>query len=151
MPHAFIGVDIMAGSRGETLTEWKASLEFVRSLDIQQLHVFPYSERPGTRALLLNVAIVDRAERHRRVAILMEESQRKYEAFRMGAVGSVRNVLWEQPRSNSAVMHGFTDNYLRVQAPYNEHLIGRVTPVCIGAPIDAENMSVHFINPSNES
>lgn len=146
MPDAFIGVDIMAGSRGETLEEWGRSLEFVRSLDVQQLHVFPYSERPGTKALQLDAVTVDQAEKHSRAAVLIAESGKKYDAFRAASQGSIRNVLWEQPHNGAAVMHGFTDNYLRLQVPYRAELVGHITPARVGAIIDEETMEAEIVD-----
>lgn len=140
LPHAFIGVDIIAGARGESAEEWSKSLEFASSLPVQQLHVFPYSERPGTRALEIG-GIVPQEEKHRRVARLLEVSERKYTDFLHAATGQVRDVLWEQPHASEGVMHGFTDNYLRVEAPLNEALINHITPVRLGSPIDRECLS----------
>lgn len=146
MPHAFIGVDIIAGARGETLQEWEKSLAFAASLPVQQLHVFPYSERPGTRALGLEGA-VSNEEKHRRVSRLIEVSEKKYDSFMRAASGTVRPVLWEQPHDDSSVMHGFTDNYLRVEAPFRASLINTVTPVRLGQPVDAGCLSGKILLP----
>lgn len=125
MPDAFIGVDIIAGARGETPLEWERSLEFAESLDITRYHVFPYSERPGTKALLLGDAVTQE-EKHRRVSMLTALSDRKMEAFMLNSRSSVRPVLWEQP-SGDDMMHGLTDNYIRVEAPLNPGLINRIS------------------------
>ncbi len=130
MPDAFIGVDIIAGARGETPEEWEKSRMFAESLDITRFHVFPYSERPGTKALLLGDA-VENEEKHRRVAQLTRISDRKMEAFMKRHEGAVRPVLWEQA-SGEDFMHGLTDNYIRVEAPLREELINTVTPVRLG-------------------
>lgn len=127
IPHAFIGVDVIAGARGETDDEWQRSRDFIAGLDITQLHVFPYSERPNTRALSIG-HIVSQAEKHRRVDELVEISNRKYAAFVAAAVGNERTVLWEQPQKD-APMHGFTDNYLRVETDYNPELVGKISKV----------------------
>lgn len=147
MPQAFIGVDIMAGTRGESPEEWQRSLHFVKSLPVQQLHVFPYSERPGTCALQLDACVVGQEDKHRRVAALMEVSAAKYEAFRSEALGTVRPVLWEQPHSGAAAMHGFTDNYLRVEAPLRQDLIGTITPARLLERADAETLRAEPITP----
>ncbi|MCM1005368.1 MAG: tRNA (N(6)-L-threonylcarbamoyladenosine(37)-C(2))-methylthiotransferase MtaB [Prevotella sp.] len=144
IPDAFIGVDIMAGTRGETEEEWQKGLEFVKSLDVQQLHVFPYSERPGTRALSL-AKPVSQEEKHRRATILIEESQRKYEAFRTRAEGDVRSVLWEHPHAGSETMHGFTDNYLRIETTFNPRFVDNITEVRIGRPLDEETLQGSII------
>lgn len=126
IPNAFIGVDIIAGARGETPQEWDKSLTFAESLDVTRYHVFPYSERPGTKALLLG-DIVSQEEKHRRVGLLTKLSDKKMESFMKKSLGSVRPVLWEQP-SGEGRMHGLTDNYLRVEAPLDTSLINTVTP-----------------------
>lgn len=114
MPDAFIGVDVIAGARGETESEWERSLQFIESLPITRLHVFPYSERPGTRALKLGNA-VDEHEKHRRVGVLTALSDDKLTAFAASQKGRCRPVLWEQCRNG--MINGLTDNYLRVQMP----------------------------------
>ena len=127
IPDAFIGVDVMVGARGETAEEWEKSLEFVKSLDVQQYHVFPYSERPGTRALEL-ADPVSQEEKHRRAAQLQEVSDAKHAAFTAAqlAPGREHTVLWEQPADGSTVMHGLTENYIRVEAPYDPALVNTV-------------------------
>ena len=130
LPDAFIGVDIIAGARGETEAEWANSLEFARSLDVTRYHVFPYSERPGTKALLLG-DVVSQEEKHRRVALLTSLSDVKMETFMKRLHGTVRPVLWEHP-SGDSLMHGLTDNYIRVEAPLDSALINTISPVLIG-------------------
>lgn len=125
IPDAFIGVDIIAGARGETLEEWEKSLKFAEELDVTRYHVFPYSERPGTKALLLGNA-VSQNEKHRRVSLLTGLSDRKMEKFMSENINIVRKVLWEQP-SGGGMMHGLTDNYLRVEAPLEEEMINSVS------------------------
>ena len=127
IPDAFIGVDIIAGARGETPEEWEKSLAFADSLDVTRYHVFPYSERPGTKALQLG-DVVSQEEKHRRVGLLTNLSDRKMDSFMKKHCGTVRPVLWEQP-SGEGMMHGLTDNYLRVEAPLRRELINRVVPV----------------------
>ncbi len=127
VPDAFIGVDIIAGARGETQEEWEKSYAFAESLGVTRYHVFPYSERPGTKALLLGDA-VSQEEKHRRVAMLTALSDSKMEAFMKSMSHTVRPVLWEQP-SGSDRMHGLTDNYIRVEAPLLAEAINTVTPV----------------------
>lgn len=130
MPDAFIGVDIIAGARGETEEEWEKSVAFVESLPVSRLHVFPYSERPGTRALDI-AGVVPQEEKHRRVARLTEISDRKLTEFMSSQKGKQVRVLWEQPASGD-FMHGFTENYLRVEAPLRPELINKVTEGILG-------------------
>ena len=145
MPDAFIGVDIIAGARGETPLEWERSLEFAESLDITRYHVFPYSERPGTKALLLGDAVTQE-EKHRRVSMLTALSDRKMEAFMLNSRSSVRPVLWEQP-SGDDMMHGLTDNYIRVEAPLNPELINRISMARLDSvhPTEPEIMTATHI------
>lgn len=112
LPDAFIGVDLIVGARGETEAEFDASCRFVESLDISRLHVFTYSERPGTKALEID-HIVSPDEKHRRTRRMLDVSERKLRQFSERYVGSVRKVLLEHSRPGQPVS-GFTDNYLRV-------------------------------------
>ncbi|MBD5279049.1 MAG: tRNA (N(6)-L-threonylcarbamoyladenosine(37)-C(2))-methylthiotransferase MtaB [Bacteroides sp.] len=137
IPDAFIGVDIIAGARGETPEEWEKSLGFAESLDVTRFHVFPYSERPGTKALLLGDN-VSQEDKHKRVALLTSLSDRKMEKFMRRHMGSVRPVLWEQA-SGEEYMHGLTDNYIRVEAPLRPELINTVSPVRL--------MDIHAYEP----
>lgn len=130
MPDAFIGVDIIAGARGETEEEWRKSVAFVESLPVSRLHVFPYSERPGTRALDI-AGVVTQEEKHRRVARLTEISDRKLTEFMSSQKGKRVRVLWEQPAGGD-FMHGFTENYLRVEALLRPELINKVTEGILG-------------------
>lgn len=129
IPHAFIGVDVIAGARGETSEEWQKSFNFIKELDITQLHVFPYSERPNTKALNIG-HVVSQTEKHCRVEQLMKLSDEKYNRFVAANIGQIRPVLWEQP-AKGMPMHGFTDNYLRIETKYDEKLINTITPTCI--------------------
>ena len=115
LPEAFIGVDVMVGSRGETPEHFEACYEFLENLDITQLHVFPYSERPGTAALRIPY-VVDDTEKRRRSKRLIELSDRKLEAFYARHIGQEAEVLFEKSARGKA-MHGFTRNYIRGELP----------------------------------
>ncbi len=115
LPEAFIGVDVMVGSRGETPKHFEACYEFLENLDITQLHVFPYSERPGTAALRIPY-VVDDTEKRRRSKRLIELSDHKLEAFYARHIGQEAEVLFEKSARGKA-MHGFTRNYIRVELP----------------------------------
>ncbi len=112
MPDAFIGVDLIVGARGETIDEYRRSYDFVDSLDISRLHVFPYSERPGTKALSIDT-VVPQEEKHRRAKEMIELSDKKLLEFTRRFEGSTRPVLIEHSL-NGKPMSGFTDNYLKV-------------------------------------
>ncbi len=130
IPDAFIGVDLIAGVRGETEDLFEESRRFVDSLDISQLHVFTYSERPGTQALKIE-PIIPIPERHTRCHRMLEISDKKLRAFYQQFQGTTRPVLFEQPRKG-APMHGFTDNYIRVEMPYRKEWINTCHEVRLG-------------------
>ena len=115
MPDAFIGVDVMVGCRGETPECFAETYEFLERLDVTQLHVFPYSERPGTSALSIPYVVSDRDKRQRSQQLL-ELSERKTHAFYRRYMGQQAEVLFEKAPRGKA-MHGFTRNYIRVELP----------------------------------
>lgn len=129
MPDAFIGVDLIVGARGETLDRFEESRSFVDSLPISRLHVFTYSERPGTRALDIDHE-VSQEEKHRRTRIMLAISEKKLKEFTERFVGTVRPMLVEHPRHDGS-MAGFTDNYLRVNIPPRQELSNMICPVRI--------------------
>lgn len=137
IPDAFIGVDIIAGMRGETDELFKESCQFVESLPISHLHVFPYSERPNTKALEIDW-VVSRDEKNERVHRLIELSHKKHSEFARSQYGLTRSVLWEKRQDEKGCMLGFTDNYLRVQKPFSETLSGSIESVKIGKEVDKE-------------
>ena len=139
IPDAFIGVDLIVGARGETPELFEQSRAFVDSLDISRLHVFPYSERPGTRALELAGA-VEPAEKHRRTGIMLRLSEAKWADFAERFAGTRRPVLLEHPKDRpEAPMAGFTDNYLRVEvAGAGPELDNTIVGVELGAVNAAE-------------
>lgn len=113
MPDAFIGVDVMVGCRGETPECFEETFDFLNRLDITQLHVFPYSERPGTSALSIPYIVADK-DKKQRSKRLLDLSAQKTEAFYRRYIGDEAEVLFEKaPRGRA--MHGFTRNYVRVE------------------------------------
>ena len=114
MPDAFIGVDVIVGMRGETDELFEQAYNFIKSLDISQLHVFSYSERPGTRALEIPHK-VDAQTKHDRSQRLLALSEEKRKAHYAKHIGTQRPVLWEHSKKG-APLSGFTDNYIRVTA-----------------------------------
>ena len=115
MPDAFIGVDVIVGTRGETEELFAESLQFMSEVDVSQYHVFSYSERPGTRALQIH-HVVSPEEKHERSQQVLALSQQKWNGFYERFRGTSRPVLLEHSR-HDGVMHGFTDNYIRVSIP----------------------------------
>lgn len=115
MPDAFIGVDVMVGCRGETPECFEECYEFLDDVDVTQLHVFPYSERPGTAALRIPY-VVDDAEKKVRSKRLLDLSEQKRIEFYARYIGTEQDVLFEKAARGKA-MHGFTSNYVRVELP----------------------------------
>lgn len=113
MPDAFIGVDVMVGCRGETPECFEETFDFLNRLDITQLHVFPYSERPGTSALSIPYIVADK-DKKLRSKRLLDLSAQKTEAFYRRYIGDEAEVLFEKAPRGKA-MHGFTRNYVRVE------------------------------------
>ena len=118
MPHAFLGVDVMVGCRGELPECFEACYEFLKGLPVTQLHVFPYSERPGTAALRIPY-VVDDKEKKRRAHQLLVLSDEKTQAFYAEQIGQEADVLFEKAARGKA-MHGFTENYVRVELPASQ-------------------------------
>jgi threonylcarbamoyladenosine tRNA methylthiotransferase MtaB len=127
LPEAFIGVDVITGVRGETDEEFENTRQFISELDVSQLHVFTYSERPNTQALKIDHS-VPYNERKRRSAILHEISARKLQKFYQTFTGSRAVVLFEGHESDKT-MHGFTENYIRVETPYNQSMTNKIVEV----------------------
>lgn len=142
IPHAFIGVDLIAGARGETEEEFIRSRDFVESLPITRLHIFPYSERPGTKALEIG-HVVSQQEKHRRVNEMLHVSERKMEAFARQFLGTVRPVLLERGRPGEP-MSGFTDNYLKVSVDAPHNLDNTIVPVLLLSLIPTEIGDCHI-------
>ena len=133
MPDAFIGVDVMVGCRGETPECFEECYEFLDGVDVTQLHVFPYSERPGTAALRIPY-VVDDAEKKVRSKRLLDLSEQKRINFYARYIGTEQEVLFEKATRGKA-MHGFTANYIRVELPAklaNEEYDNQILRVRLG-------------------
>ena len=128
IPDAFVGVDLIVGARGETGELFEQSYRFVESLDVSRLHVFPYSERPGTVALRIE-HVVDKHEKDERVARMLRLSDDKLRRFTSRFIGTRRPVLMEHSVKDGKTMHGFTDNYLRVEVPCDDSLANKIVDV----------------------
>lgn len=130
MPDAFIGVDVIVGTRGETEECFGQAYRFIQSLDVTQLHVFSYSERPGTQALKIDHT-VSPEEKHRRSQLLLLSSEEKTRAFYSRHIGQAMPVLLERSKPGTP-MHGFTPNYIRVEVPHDDALDNRMAMVRLG-------------------
>jgi len=130
IPHCFIGVDVIVGTRGETEELFNESYHFLQSLPVSQLHVFSYSERPGTQALKIP-HIVTPQQKHERSQRLIALSDEKLHQFYAAQIGQVRPVLFEHA-PHGKPMHGFTDNYIRVEIPNTPALNNQIQMVTLG-------------------
>ncbi len=142
IPDASIGVDLIVGARGETPERFESSREFVESLDISRLHVFPYSERPGTKALEIT-PVVENSVRHDRVKTMLAISDDKLSRFTSRFIGTVRPVLLEHSQKDG-FMHGFTDNYIKVKVPAVPKLANRIVEVRLDS-VDGEDVNATII------
>ncbi|MDA3930010.1 MAG: tRNA (N(6)-L-threonylcarbamoyladenosine(37)-C(2))-methylthiotransferase MtaB [Prolixibacteraceae bacterium] len=126
MPTAFIGVDIIAGTNGETNQLFKDSYNYLLDTNFTQLHVFPYSERLGTFALKIP-HVVPVSERKERVKRYIDLSERKHRMFYESQLGKTHKVLFEHQKKGSR-MFGWTSNYVRIETEWNEALVNQIVP-----------------------
>lgn len=131
MPHCCIGVDVIVGFPGETEEEFLTTYNFLNELDISYLHVFTYSERPNTKAIEMD-GVVDQGERARRSKMLRGLSETKRRYFYEKNLGQDYQVLFEEDVEDG-IMHGFTENYIRVAAKYDPILINEIKAVKLRA------------------
>ena len=129
MPHCCIGVDVIVGFPGETDEDFLDTYNFLNDLDISYLHVFTYSERDNTDAILLkdSVPVHTRRKRNKMLRIL---SAKKLRAFYEKHLGETRLVLFEADHKEG-FMHGWTDNYIKVKVPHNPSLINQLKMVTL--------------------
>ena len=139
LPHAFIGVDVIVGVRGETDQHFEDAKRFIESLPMSQLHVFTYSERAGTKALEMDNP-VDPKVKHERSKALLGISEQKLEVFYNENRGTAQKVLFEGAR-HSDTMVGFTENYVKVATPYNDLFVNEIVDVTIG-DLNTETMTM---------
>ena len=132
MPDAFIGVDVIVGTRGETVEYFERAYDFMQSVDVSQYHVFSYSERPGTKALDIP-HVVTPQEKHERSQRVLALSAQKTHDFYTRFIGTTRPVLLEHASLRKPFMNGFTDNYIRVEVPNRPDLDNQIVQVTLGA------------------
>lgn len=140
LPHAFIGVDVIVGVRGETDEYFADAEKFIKSLPISQLHVFTYSEREGTKALEMDHP-VDPQVKHQRSKTLLEISEQKLQEFYDQNKGMTLKVLFEDAKHGNKMM-GFTENYVKVAIPYNADLVNEIVEVTI-QDLDEKSMTMN--------
>lgn len=129
MPHACIGVDVIVGFPGETEAHFLETYNFLNELDISYLHVFTYSERANTKAVNME-AVVPIEERKKRNKMLRILSEKKREAFYRQFENTTRPVLWEAEKNGDEI-HGYTDNYIKVSAPFDSKMANTISDFTI--------------------
>lgn len=127
IPEAAIGVDVIVGFPGETEAHFMETYEYLRELDVNYLHVFPYSERANTTARKMEGAVPVKL-RHERSKMLRILSEKKKRVFYSSQIGKVRQVLFEREEHDDMI-YGFTENYVRVQVPYDPLLVNELVTV----------------------
>lgn len=131
VPGISITTDLITGFPGETEAEWAATRAFVQEMEFAKVHVFPYSQRPGTPAMSMPGQVSPEV-RHTRTLEMMELSTRMEAAYAIRHLGTVRPVLWET-RAEDGTWHGLTDNYLRVRALHGMDLQNHITPALLSS------------------
>lgn len=145
MPDAFIGVDVIVGTRGETTELFNEAAQFIESLDISQLHVFSYSERPGTQALKIAHEVSPQLK-HARSAKVLDISDKKLQTFYASQIGKIKRVLFEDD-AKKEYMHGFTENYVKVEHTYDASLVNQVREVTLtGWNADQSALTISFLD-----
>ncbi len=142
-PDAFIGVDVIAGSRGEREEDFSDAYNFINELPISQLHVFPYSERQGTKALEIKET-VSHQDKKKRAKMFQILSEKKLRAFYQSFLGTHAKVLFED-HNNNGIMYGFTENYIKVEIEYNPNLSNQIAEVDLLEINDTGNVKVKLI------
>ena len=124
MPDSCIGVDVIVGFPGETEEKFLETYNFLNELPISYLHVFTYSERENTEAAEM-AGVVPVPERKKRNKMLRILSEKKKMAFYQTQIGKILPVLWEH-EDKDGIMFGFTENYVRVQKPYDQNSVNQI-------------------------
>ncbi|HBY68694.1 MAG TPA: tRNA (N(6)-L-threonylcarbamoyladenosine(37)-C(2))-methylthiotransferase MtaB [Flavobacteriaceae bacterium] len=144
MPHACIGVDVIVGFPGETEERFLETYNFLNELDISYLHVFTYSERDNTPAAEMD-GVVPNKVRKKRSKMLRGLSAKKRRAFYESQIGSTRTVLFEG-ENKKGYIHGFTENYVKVKAPWNPELVNTLHTIQL-TEIDEDGLvRFEFVN-----
>jgi threonylcarbamoyladenosine tRNA methylthiotransferase MtaB len=125
MPNCCIGVDVIVGFPGESEEHFLSTYDFINSLDVSYLHVFPYSERNNTTAKKLpnKVSKFEKTDRAQRLRIL---SAKKKRHFYESQISKTMNVLWEEENHGEDLMQGFSENYIRFEAPFDANKVNTI-------------------------
>lgn len=142
VPHSFIGVDVIAGTNGETETLFQESYDFINGLEISQLHAFTYSERSGTQALKIPW-VVDVEDRKRRTQMYISLSEKKLRAFYEKHLNSDQTVLLEAQKKGKN-MSGFTENYIKIETPFKDDFVNELKKVKLKSILPNGHVSVEI-------
>ncbi len=142
IPLAGIGADVIIGFPGESGEDFNDTYNFLDDMPLSYLHVFPFSERPGTIAATLPEKVTG-SEKERRSHLLISMSQRKASGFRKLNTGAITTVLFENVRNNGMIS-GFTGNYIRVEYPWNGDLAGQIRTVKLTDESPSGHMNVEL-------
>ncbi len=142
VPHAFIGVDVIAGTNGETETLFQESYDLINSLEISQLHAFTYSERSGTQALKIPWK-VEVEDRKRRTQMYINLSEKKLRAFYEKHLETPQIVLFESDRKEDRMM-GFTENYIKVETDYRDEMVNQLINVNLNSILKNGHVGITF-------
>jgi len=143
VPHAFIGVDVIAGTNGETEKLFQESYDFINNLEISQLHAFTYSERSGTQALKIPWK-VEMEDRKRRTQMYISLSEKKLRSFYEKHLGTEQSVLFEAQKKGTE-MSGFTENYIKVETAFDEGLENELKRVKLKSILPSGHVSVQLV------
>lgn len=142
VPNAFIGVDVIAGTNGETEELFQESYDFINSLEISQLHAFTYSERSGTQALKIPWK-VEVEDRKRRTQMYINLSEKKLRSFYEKHLDSHQTVLFESDKKENKMM-GFTENYIKVETAYRDEMVNQLVNVNLKAILQNGHVAITF-------
>jgi len=143
VPHAFIGVDVIAGTNGETEKLFQESYDFINGLEISQLHAFTYSERSGTQALKIPWK-VEVEDRKRRTQMYINLSEKKLRSFYEKNLGTTQTALFEAQK-NGESMSGFTENYIKVETDFDESLVNKLREVKLKSILPNGHVEIEVI------
>jgi threonylcarbamoyladenosine tRNA methylthiotransferase MtaB len=145
MPNACIGVDVIVGFPGETDELFEETYRFLQELDVAYLHVFTYSERPNTTAVRMT-DVVPADVREKRSKMLRILSTKKKRKFYNDHIGSTSTVLFEAEREGDS-MFGFTENYLKIEVPFDAALVNKTAKVELLGINSEGNMQARLLQP----
>lgn len=148
LPHACIGVDVIVGFPGETNEHFLESYHFLNDLDISYLHVFTYSERDNTEAVVMD-GVVPANIRAKRSKMLRGLSVKKRRAFYENQLGTKRSVLFEG-ENKEGYIHGFTENYIKIKTPWNPFLVNTLHEVTLESIDEDGLVRINFVKEPTE-